>query len=257
MSDVKSGFSELNGYGKFVLLERRDAYAIITLNRPEKRNAMNVAAQRELCAALDATREDCRIIILTGAGSISFCAGIDLTEEAAARTRPARVFARDGNSWFNVQEAVARHPAIFIAAVNGFALGGGLTLVHNCELAIASETAQFGMPEMSRGMFPGLAGPATIHRLLPKRAAHMILLAQRVDARTAERWGIVNEVVAPTSLMSRAEELARHIARYDPILLDYTKKAIREIAALDWSRGIDYGISTGRIIDSLRSERPA
>src|SRR4029077_8045111 len=118
----------------------------------------------------------------------------------------------------------------------------------NAELAVASSTARFGMPEVGLGVFPGLAGPATIHRLLPKRAAAMILTAEMVDALTAERWGIVNEVVAPRELLPRAEALAAHIARCDPVVLDYSKKALREIPNVPWSRAIDYGIATGQII---------
>jgi enoyl-CoA hydratase/carnithine racemase len=238
------------GYGTLVLMEKKENFAIVTLNRPEKRNAMSQAAQAELCAALADARADCRVIILTGAGDVAFCSGIDLSESRQLGGAKERQYARGGNSWFEVQETIMRHPAVFIAAVNGYALGGGSTLVHNCELAIASEKASFGMPEVGFGTFPGLAGPAAIHRILPKHAAYLIFTAQRIDARTAERWGIVNEVVPPEQLLSRAEELARHIAQFDPVVLDYSKKAFREIPNLDWSRGIDYGIWTGTMIRS-------
>src|SRR6185437_2912326 len=99
------------------------------------------------------------------------------------------------NSWFAIQEQVKQHPAVFVAAVNGFAVGGGLTLVNNAELAVAATTAEFGAPEMSFGAFPGLAGPSTIHRLLPKHAAELIFTARRIDAATAFRMGLVNEVI--------------------------------------------------------------
>ena len=240
------------GYGNMVLMEKKDRYAVVTLNRPDKRNAMSRAAQQELWAALEDARADCSVIVLTGAGDVAFCSGIDLSESRGLREVGVneREYARGSNSWFETQEIILRHPAIFIAAVNGYALGGGLTLVHNSEIAIASEKAEFGMPEIGFGVFPGLAGPATIHRVLPKRAAYMILTARRIDAHTAERWGIVNEVVAPDQLLPRAEELARHIAQFDPVTLDFSKKAIREIPNLDWSRGIEYGIWTGTMIRS-------
>jgi enoyl-CoA hydratase/carnithine racemase len=240
------------GYGTLVLLEKKDGYGIVTLNRPEKRNAMSRAAQVELWAALEDAKADCRVLILTGAGDVAFCSGVDLSENREMRSAetPTRQYSSGSNSWFETQEIIKRHPSVFIAAVNGFALGGGLTLVHNSELAIAAETAQFGMPEVGFGVFPGLAGPATIQRILPKHYAYMILTAKRVDARTAERWGIVNEVVPPAELLPRAEELARHIAQFDPVVLDFSKKAIREIPNLDWSRGIEYGLWTGTMIRS-------
>jgi enoyl-CoA hydratase/carnithine racemase len=232
-----------------VLLERRTGYALITLNRPAKRNAMNSAAQAQLVAALEDTEKDCAAIVLTGAGDISFCAGVDLSERRGLGAEDAsRQFAWGGDSWFDVQERILRHPAVFVAAVNGFALGGGLTLVNNCELAVAASTAQFGMPELGLGTFPALAGPSTYHRLLPKHAAQLIFTAQRIDAATALGWGLVNEVVEPERLLSRACELAERIAGFDPVAVDFSKKAVREIANLDWSRAIEYGLRTGAVI---------
>src|ERR1700674_1291784 len=129
------GGKMIDTYGTLVLLEKKDGYGIITLNRPEKRNAMSRAAQAELWAALDAARADCRVIIITGAGDVAFCAGVDLSENRSGT--PERQYANGSSSCFETQEILKRHPAILIAAVNGYALGGGLTLVHNCELAIA------------------------------------------------------------------------------------------------------------------------
>ncbi len=247
--------SNAKGYGELVLMEKKDRYAIVTLNRPEKRNAMSRAAQQELWAALDDAKSDCRVIIVTGAGDVAFCSGIDLSENRGRRedTERERQYAWGSNSWFETQEIILRHPAVFIAAVNGYALGGGGTLIHNCELAIASEKAEIGMPEVGFGVFPGLAGPAAIKRILPKHAAYMILTAKRIDAHTAERWGIVNEVVPHDQLMPRAEELAQHITQFDPVVLDYSKRALREIPNLDWSRGIEYGIWTGTMVRSQTS----
>jgi enoyl-CoA hydratase/carnithine racemase len=239
---------------QLVLLERRDGYAVITLNRPAKRNAMNSAAQAQLVDALDATRGDCTAIVLTGAGDKSFCAGVDMSERRGlGADDQSRQFAWGADSWFEVQEQILRHPAVFIAAVNGYALGGGLTLVNNCELAIASSNAEFGTPELGLGAFPALAGPSTYHRLLPKHAAQLIFTAQRVDAATALGWGLINEVVQPERLLARACELAERIAGFDPVVVDYSKKAVREIANLDWSRAIDYGLRTGAVIRAQTS----
>jgi len=238
------------GYGQLVLFERHDGVGRITLNRPEKRNALSRALQEELRAALDAARADCRVLVLTGAGP-AFCAGVDLSERretSGTRREPMRAM------WVETNEVIRTHPAIMIAAVNGFALGGGLTLVHNCELAIASERAEFGMPEVGFGTFPGIAGPATTRRIRPKHAASMILTARRIGAETAERWGIVNTVVPHERLLDEAEGLARHIAQFDPVVLDYSKKALRELELMPWTEGIGYG---GYVNSAIREHSQA
>lgn len=226
------------GYGELILLEKRDGVGYLTFNRPEKRNAMSEAAQAEFRAALNDSREDCKVLILTGNG-VSFCSGVDLSE--GQNRQPRRNYAYGSNSWFETNEVLKQHPAVCIAAVNGFALGGGLTLVNNCDLAIASERAEFGMPEMSFNTFPGLAGPATIRRILPKHAAYMILTARRVDAVTAERWGIVNAVVPHDQLLNEAEKLARHVAQFDASALDWAKKGYRDLDLMPWSEALVYG----------------
>ncbi|MBV9581679.1 MAG: enoyl-CoA hydratase/isomerase family protein [Chloroflexi bacterium] len=227
------------GYGQLILLEKRDGgIGIITFNRPEKRNAMSIAAQSEFRAALDDCREDCKVLILTGAG-VAFSSGVDLSEGQSRQSQ--RNFAYGSNSWFETNEVVKEHPAVCIAAVNGYALGGGLTLVHNCDLAIASERAEFGMPEMSFNTFPGLAGPATVRRILPKHAAYMILTSRRIDAATAERWGIVNSVVPHDQLLIEAENLARHVAQFDASALDWARKGYRDLDLMPWSEALVYG----------------
>jgi enoyl-CoA hydratase/carnithine racemase len=237
--------SSAQGFGTLVTVTPRDGYAIVTLNRPDKRNAMNFAAQRELWAALGYLGDiRCKVIIITGAGDVSFCAGADTKDPARSKA----LTAVHPDSWLQTQDIIARHPSVFIAAVNGFALGGGLTLVNNSELAIASDTATFGMPEMGMGIFAALAGPSTIKRLLPKHAAELLFTAQRIDAATALRWGLVNEVVAPADLLPRAEELAAHIATFDGIALDFSKKALRDIAEMSWNSGMDYGIRSTAVI---------
>lgn len=236
------------GYGELVLLEKHDeGYAILTLNRPAQRNAMNRAAQSEMQAALEDAR-DCKVLIITGNGP-AFCAGIDLKESREVRSQGTeREFAHGSNGWVETNEALRRHPAVCIAAVNGFALGGGLTLAHNCELAIASEEAQFGMPEFGFGTFPGQAGPATIRRILPKHAAYMILTARRIDPHTAERWGIVNAVVPHDQLLPEAEALAQHICQFDAVLIDFAKKAIRDLDLMPWDDGLVYGGYVGNMV---------
>jgi enoyl-CoA hydratase/carnithine racemase len=229
-----------------VLVEVRGHYAIVTLNRPEKRNALSVALLERLSCVLRELEKDCRVVVLTGAGDKAFTAGMDLSE--AKLTNPPREFANGGNQFFRLIEQMRCHPAIFIAAVNGLALGGGLTLTHNSELAIASSKAQFGMPEIGFGVFPALAGPATIHRIPPKHAAWMVLAGGRADAIAALNWNIVNEVVEPEQLLPRAIEIAERISKFDPVALDHSKKALRDIPTLDWSRGIEYGLNINAVI---------
>ncbi|MQA80496.1 MAG: hypothetical protein GEV10_18790 [Streptosporangiales bacterium] len=237
-------------HGELVLLERFDGYAVVTLNRPEKANAMNAAAQTELAAALDAVREDCRAVVLTGAGHRSFCAGVDLSERRGLSKNQVqeRLFSWGADPWFEIQERILRHPAVFVAAVNGAALGGGLTLVNNCEIAVASDAAVFGMPEIGLGTFPALSGASTLHRILPKHAAYLVLTADRVDAEKALRWGLVTEVVRPDDVLSRAKEIAAIVGKLDPVVVDFSKRAVREVPTMDWSRSIDYGLRTGMVV---------
>lgn len=232
-----------------VLFENKGAYGILTLNRPDKRNAMNRPAQRALWAALDEAKEArVKVIIVTGAGDVSFCAGADTRDESPK----ALSTAVQANTWVTTQQLIAAHPAVFLAAVNGYALGGGLTLVHNCDLAIAAETATFGAPEITFGIYAALAGPSTVKRVLPKHAAQMVLTGERIDAVTAERYGIVNEVVPADRLLARAEELAQKIAEYDASALDVSKQSMRQEATMSWDEALDHGSRSTAYVQALR-----
>ena len=238
-----------------ILLEQRGDISIVTLNRPEKRNAMNIAAQKDLGEALELAR-NARAIVLAGAPP-AFCAGVDLAEQRKLRASNVVVPSQDGHPWAVTQERIRRHPAVFVAAVGGVALGGGLTLVHNCELAVADESAEFGVPELTFGSVPALSGPATTRRLLPKHSAQMIFLAKRVSAATALHFGIVNEVVPDGQALDRAVEMAEVIAGYDPVTLDYTKKLFRDAADLSWPAAIDHGVALGALSRAERGRRAA
>ncbi|WP_051645383.1 enoyl-CoA hydratase/isomerase family protein [Labrenzia sp. DG1229] len=236
---------------QLVILEKNEDQGVawIRLNRPAKRNAMNQMARDQLIAALSACGTETRVIILIGSGK-AFCAGLDLKEKPS-EVDPERVnrsMANGYNSWVLVNETIRRHHAIFIAAVNGFAVGGGLTLVHNCELAVSSTEGQFGMPELGIGKFPGYAGPATMRRILPKHAAQMVLTAQNIDAETALKWGMVNRVVAPDALEPTASELATQIASFDSVVLDHAKKGLHDLELMSWDRGLIYGGQIGHLI---------
>jgi enoyl-CoA hydratase/carnithine racemase len=235
-----------------VLVEHHDGWALITLNRPEKRNAMSRAAQRRLREAFTEVY-DKKVVVLTGVGS-SFCSGVDLTEEHDESQSDRLVSANIGY-WAECNEDLRKHPALFIAAVNGFALGGGSTLVHNCELAIAAETASIGTPEMAFGAWAALSGPSLINRVLPKHAAQLIFLAKRIDAVTALRMGIVNEVVPDDQLMARSIEIAEHIAQFDPITLDWGKRAFRSMVNSSWEESMSLSRLTGWSIEAGRTHR--
>jgi enoyl-CoA hydratase/carnithine racemase len=228
-----------------VLVDDRGEYAVMTINRPDKRNAMSSAAQRRFRAALAETVEK-KVVVLTGTGP-SFCAGVDLVEARNA-PRPTSRPSQAVLSWTQCQADLRAHPAIFVAAVNGFALGGGSTLINNCELAVAAESATIGAPEMGFGAWPVQAGPAMIKRLLPKHAAEILFMAKRVDAATALRMGLVNEVVPDDRLLERACEIAAHIAGFDAIALDWGKKAYHRLLALDWDDALDYSTYTSSIV---------
>lgn len=228
-----------------VLVEDRGDYAVLTINRPEKRNAMSSAARRRFRAALAETTGK-KAVVLTGTGP-SFCAGVDLVE---ARNTPPETGrpSQSLQSWTQCQADLRAHPAIFIAAVNGFALGGGSTLINNCELAVAAESATIGTPEIGFGAWPTQAGPAMIKRVLPKHAAQIIFTASRIDAATSFRMGLVNEVVPDGQLLERACEIATHIAGFDAITLDWGKKAYHHLQRLDWDDALDYSTYTSSIV---------
>jgi enoyl-CoA hydratase/carnithine racemase len=223
-----------------------DGWALVTLNRPDKRNALNREMRRALHAAVDRLAGGPKAVVVTGSGP-AFCAGMDLKEVAADRERGVDTA---NDEWRDINVAIRQHPAIFIAAVNGFALGGGTTLINVCDLAIASEAAELGMPEIGFATYPGLAGPATQLSLSRKRAAWMILTGKRIDAATAEAWGLVNRLVPAARLLAEAEALARHVAGFDPVALAASKQAIDTVPAEigDWRRAFDFGELTNAYI---------
>lgn len=212
----------------------------ITFNRPGQRNAMNRAARAGIVAALDECRGKAKVIILAGNGP-AFCAGMDLKEGLSVSTGDPLMDRR--SEWPAVQEEIRNHPAIVIAAVHGYALGGGSTLINVADLAIAAEDAQIGMPEIGFGLYPTQAGPAAQLRLPKKRAAWMILTAERIDGRTAAEWGLVNRAVAAAQLDDEVAAIADRIARFDPVALEWSKKALWQIPdqVSDWTAAMAYG----------------
>jgi enoyl-CoA hydratase/carnithine racemase len=238
-----SSATSVTPYEDLVLLDDRGEYAILTIHRPEKRNAMSYDAMQRLRETFVETHSK-KVVVLTGTGT-SFCAGVDLSADEQRRmTAMTEGSSRSPHPWSVVQTEIRNHPAIFIAAVNGYALGGGSTLINSCDLAIAAVSASIGMPEMSFGGWPLQAGPAAIKRLAPKHAAELIFTARRIDAATAYRMALVNKVVPDEQLLEEATALAQHIAGFNAVALDWGKKAFARIQELGIDEAQDYSTVT-------------
>lgn len=222
-----------------IVVTDRGSFAILTISRESKRNAVNRSCRQNLMLALSYLNGRFPVVILTGTGS-SFCAGIDLKERA---DDVARGDFSASAEWIDVNVAIREHPSIFIAAVNGLALGGGATLINVCDLAIAADTVEIGMPEMSFSTYPAMAGPSTQLALSRKRVSWMMLTTERITAAVAVEWGLVNQCVPPARLMTSAEELAQRIAQFNPIALSAAKQAIGQIPAniRDLRQAFQYG----------------
>src|SRR6185437_3387252 len=200
-----------------LLLEISDGVAVLTLNRPKVLNALNAALLAELDAALDALAADLsvRAIILTGAGEKAFAAGADIQELASLSADEGQMLAERGQSIFGKLERLGKP---VIAAINGFALGGGCELALAASIRIAGEGARLGQPEVKLGLIPGYGGSQRLPRLVGKGAALKLLLTgEMIPAAEALRIGLVEEVVPAADLLPRAKSLASAIAAAAPI----------------------------------------
>jgi enoyl-CoA hydratase len=212
-------------------VEARDGIAVVTVARPEKLNALNRETMDELAGAFAelAAADDVGGVIVTGAGEKAFIAGADIAEIASQTAEGARAFALRGQRVF---DAIERFPKPVIAAINGFALGGGCELALACHVRIASEAAQLGTPEVKLGIMCGYGGTQRLARLVGRgRALELLLTGERIDAAEAFRVGLVNRVVPPSSLMAEAEALLRKMLANGPLSLRYTLQAV--VAGLD------------------------
>ncbi len=215
---------------------------IVTMNRPEALNALSSAVFADLTAALDQVEhdDDVYVVIITGAGR-AFVAGADIGEMANMNVEEGLAFSELGNS---LLMRVDMFPKPTIAAVNGFALGGGCELSLACDIRIASEKAKFGQPEVGLGIIPGFGGTQRMARIIGTGAAmELIYTAETIDAKRAEAIGMVNHVVAPDELMDFALNLANKIAANAQVAIRTSKMAIR--------RGIDCDISTAVTYEAL------
>ena len=225
-----------------LLLEQDGAVAVVTVNRPKVLNALNAATIAELGRAFADLKVDdsVRVVILTGAGEKSFVAGADIGELATQSATSAQVVARNGQAVFALVEQLGKP---VIAAVNGFALGGGCELAMACTLRLAADTARFGQPEVNLGLIPGYAGTQRLPRLVGKGVALDLLLTGRmVKADEALAIGLVNRVVPATDLMTAARALAVELAGKPPRSLEYILTAV--------NRGVDLTLEAGTDLEA-------
>ena len=211
----------------FILYEVKDAVATITINRPKALNALNSQVLDELNATLDAVNlDETRALVLTGAGEKSFVAGADIGEMSTLTKAEGEAFGKKGNDVFRKLETF---DIPVIAAVNGFALGGGCEISMSCDIRLCSENAIFGQPEVGLGITPGFGGTQRLARLVgPGMAKQMIYTARNIKADEAYRIGLVNAVYPQEELLDAAKKLAATITKQAPIAVRACKKAIND-----------------------------
>ena len=221
-----------------LLLERRGPVTVLSVNRPDKLNALDRRTLAELDEAVRAfVAEDAAgALVVTGAGEKSFVAGADIAELAALDARGAEELSRFGQA---VMDRIANAPKPVIAAVNGFALGGGCELALACHLRIASENAALGLPEVGLGLIPGYGGTQRLPRLVgPGRALELIVTGRRVKADEALALGLVNRVVPAARLLEEAEALALAILRNGPLAVAAALEAVQRGMQLPLDAGL-------------------
>ena len=221
----------------FVEVTKKDHIAVVTMNRPEALNALNEQVLRDLNAALDAVEanDEVLVVILTGAGR-SFVAGADIGQMKDLTPVQAKKFGSYGNQVFLKLE---NFPKPVIAAVNGFALGGGCELSMACDIRLASEKAKFGQPEVGLGITPGFSGTQRLPRRVGvAKAKELIFSGKQIGAEEAKRIGLVNEVYAAEELLNKAVEMAKSFTANAPIAVKYSKACIDRGMQMDIDNGI-------------------
>ena len=213
--------------------------ATITINRPDKRNALNATVRREIVDALDAlrTNDDVRVVVFTGAGDKAFVAGADIGE-FADRSPVEQRTAMEGRRIF---DEIAAFPKPTIAMINGYAFGGGCELALACDIRVAARSAKLGQPEIKLGILPGGGGTQRLPRLIGAgRALRMILTGEAISAEQAEQIGLVDEVVDDDALQGAVHALAQQIAAHSPVALRLAKDAVRAAFEAPLTAGLGY-----------------
>ncbi|MCX7894446.1 MAG: enoyl-CoA hydratase-related protein [Thermoanaerobaculum sp.] len=227
---------------ELLLVEDRGRVRWLTINRPDKLNALNRAVLEALGEAFFAAVASGQVgaVVITGAGEKAFVAGADIAEFQGMSPQQARQLAQRGQELF---AAIESSPKPVIAAVNGFALGGGMELAMACHLRVAAEHAKFGQPEVKLGLIPGYGGTQRLPRLVgPGRALELLLTGKMVDAATALSWGLVNRLVPHSELTTAAQALAEEILAVAPTAVSHCLEAVR--------RGLDASLGEGLALEA-------
>ena len=225
-----------------VLYEKRDGIAYVTINRPKVLNALNTPTWKDMRTAFEDARDDASVrgVILTGSGNKAFIAGADIGELAHVAAFEAEQSSRFGQEVLDVIENLGKP---VVAAVNGFALGGGCETAMACTIRIAADSAKFGQPEVTLGLVPGGGGTQRLPRLVGKgRALQLILSGETISAQEAYRIGLVNEVVPVAELIPRAEAILKRIASNAPIAVKFALEAT--------NKGLDTSQSEGSLLEA-------
>ncbi len=221
-----------------LIVEKRGGVARVTVNRPDKLNALNVQTREEILVAFKelAADREVRVIVITGAGEKAFIAGADIGEFSGNTALEQREIMSRSRAF----DAMEDCPKPVIAMIQGYALGGGCELAMACDIRIASTRAKFGQPEIKLGLIPGGGGTQRLPRLVGEgKALELILTGDMVDAEEARRLGLVNQVVAPEELETRTMELASRIAEFSPVALAMAKKAVKNAARMNLATGLE------------------
>lgn len=238
-----------------LMLEKLDGVAQVTVNRPESMNALNASLLSELEWAFnDCLRDDSiKALVITGAGEKAFVAGADIKEMAAMDSREAHEFSLKGQA---VMLALQNMKKPVIAAVNGYALGGGLELALACDFIYAADGAKLGFPEVTLGIMPGFGGTQNLSRLIgPARAKEMIFTGRIISAERGAIWGLVNDVFKVSDLLPKARETAAAIAKTGLLGVGYAKDAINNGLNMSREDGFRYEASLFGVLFSTKDQR--
>lgn len=235
-----------------IIYEKLDGVGYVTLNRPHALNAYNLKMRDELYQVLGAIKDDpeVKVAIFRGAGERAFCAGADLSEFLTA---PSPIVARQVRWERDVWGLFLSIAKPLIASLHGYVLGSGIEIALCCDIRLASEDAQFGLPEPGLGIIPAAGGSQTLPRAIGRAKALEILLSGRwIKAEEAHRLKLVNRVVSRNELLPEAERLARKIADFDPVAVSYAKQAITRGLDLSLEQGLELEAGLADFIISLR-----
>lgn len=238
----------------FVQVQTEDRLAIVTVNRPEALNALNSQVVQELTMAFEhlAGARDVGVIIVTGAGDKAFVAGADIKEMVGKTGLEMERFSELGR---RLGDAIERCPKPVIAAINGYALGGGCEIALACDIRIASDRAKIGQAEVRIGIIPGFGGSQRLPRLVGTGwAAEMVFTGEPVDAATAERIGLVNRVVPHDRLMEEAKAIAARILERSPAVVSLAKACLHAAQETSLSAGLSYETAAFGVVGSMKDK---